>query len=166
MDRSVVNLYTLLYTLGVSIVLAIAYSLRSGVVEGLAQKTTKSFSRPKAAAVAYDAQVAGAFDDLRQSPSWWSDKKIFELERRAIFSKVGVPGKTLSKPLMAQDLVIRDPCVQIPEAWRLSNFRDRWILVRCHSRKRQTAPYMPQRMPAQSICCNQERIRQLDSAWV
>ena len=166
MDRSVVNLDTLLYTLGVSIVLVIAYALRSGVVEGLPQKTTKSFSRPKTADAAYDAQVAGAFEDLRQTPSWWSDERIFELERRAIFSKVGVPGKTLSKPLIARDLVIRDPCIQIPEAWRLSNFRDRWILVRCHSRKGQTAPYIPQRMPAQSICCDQEGIRQLDSAWV
>ena len=117
MDRSVVNLDRLLYTLGVGILLAIAYALRSGVVEGLAQKTTKSFSRPKQADVAYDAQVAGTFDDLRRSPSWWTDGEIFELERRAIFCKVGVPGKTLSKPLMAQDLVIHDPCIQIPEAW-------------------------------------------------
>lgn len=111
MDRSVVNLDTLLYTLGVSIVLGIAYALRSGVVEDLPQKTTKSFSRLKTADAAYDAQVAGAFEDLRQTPSWWSDERIFELERRAIFSKVGVPGKTLSKPLMVRDLVIRDPCI-------------------------------------------------------
>ncbi|KAH7372128.1 Rieske [2Fe-2S] iron-sulfur domain-containing protein [Cadophora sp. MPI-SDFR-AT-0126] len=88
MDNSVITLGTLLYTLGISVVLAIAYVLKSVDTEkSYGQVIVKPIFGPKTANTFENTKLPEASYDLRQSPSWWSDEKIFELEKRAIFSK-------------------------------------------------------------------------------
>lgn len=70
---------------------------------------------------------------------WWKDPKIFELERRAIFSKVSSCGNADFNVLTETGLVFCDPCLQIQDGWRLPNFRDRRILFYRHTGEGQAA---------------------------
>lgn len=84
-----------LYTIGIGIVLLIGYALRSVNFENPPEKATSRAvlwlygKRGEELAIAVSADASNLTPDLRQSPSWWTDEKIFELESRAIFSKVG-----------------------------------------------------------------------------
>jgi hypothetical protein len=59
------------------------------------------------------------------SSAWWIDEKLFQLERRAIFSKARNPlsMRRLTLLITSEDLGICHPCLEIPETWRLSYFR-------------------------------------------
>jgi hypothetical protein len=74
------------------------------------------------------------------SQNWWIDEKTFQLERRAIFSKVWlfIP-KSLALTDVRVDMALRDSCIAIPKTRRLSNFRYRGVLIHYNSRERQTA---------------------------
>ncbi|KAG4429608.1 hypothetical protein IFR05_014915 [Cadophora sp. M221] len=92
MDRSIITLDALLYTLGVGILLAAGYALRTERFENVLRKLTPRFifrasSKGEKVQHAMKDEKPETPVDLRQSPSWWSDEKIFELESRAIFSK-------------------------------------------------------------------------------
>lgn len=84
-----------LYTIGIGIVLLIGYALRSVNFENPPGKATSRAvlwlygKRGEEPAIAVSPDASHLTPDLRQSPSWWTDEKIFELESRAIFSKVG-----------------------------------------------------------------------------
>ncbi|KAK0105061.1 hypothetical protein ONS96_004464 [Cadophora gregata f. sp. sojae] len=86
MDNIFVSLDALLYTLGISILLVIAYALNSRNAQSNYKKET---IKPKSGTgdTVQHAKALEIYEDLRQSPSWWSDEKLFEVEKRAIFSK-------------------------------------------------------------------------------
>ncbi|KAH7311056.1 Rieske [2Fe-2S] iron-sulfur domain-containing protein [Rhexocercosporidium sp. MPI-PUGE-AT-0058] len=92
MDKLAIALDALLYILSVSVLLIIVYALRSEKSEKLLRKLTPrciswATSPPEKGQHGMELVEPETSVDLRQSPSWWSDDNIFELERRAIFSK-------------------------------------------------------------------------------
>lgn len=94
MDKSVIALDALLYTLGVGILLTAGYALRTERFENILRKLTPRWLSWASSKTREDQHILKVAEpetsvDLRQSPSWWSDEKIFELESRAVFSKVG-----------------------------------------------------------------------------
>ncbi|KAH9211545.1 Rieske [2Fe-2S] iron-sulfur domain-containing protein [Leptodontidium sp. 2 PMI_412] len=92
MDKSVIALDALLYTLGVGILLTAGYALRTERFENILRKLTPRWLSWASSKTREDQHILKVAEpetsvDLRQSPSWWSDEKMFELESRAVFSK-------------------------------------------------------------------------------
>jgi hypothetical protein len=116
---------SLYYSLGLGILFIAAYTLSNLRFEAVSTRFSSILGKSKKGeskllispeTAATDASVLPA----ELSSKWWTDEEIFQLERRAIFSKVGKCNlcRHFSDELSI-DMALRDACQQLSESWRL-----------------------------------------------
>jgi hypothetical protein len=95
---------SLYYSVGCGIILAIVYALSHLPFENISTKIRLALRKSQKAGLEEHTtllETAGAADAVltpKISPSWWNDEEIFQLERRAIFSKVNQPALRVQRP--------------------------------------------------------------------
>jgi hypothetical protein len=124
------TLDTSFYLAGLSFVLVVVYLSQSFNFEKLFLRVTailparlggksrKHQLPEKSDTTSFEAaKVKQTTPTAKYSPSWWTNEKIFQLERRAIFSKVYDLLRVYAPTqlILKLELAVCNPCFQIPE---------------------------------------------------
>lgn len=113
------------YSAGIAIILASVYALRLTRIQNFLSKIFLALGAwlENTAKEEFEYQVPLATSKEKLTASkytsaWWTDEKQFQLERRAIFSKVCslffIAFEIVDN--FTTDLAICDPCFKVPEA--------------------------------------------------
>jgi hypothetical protein len=94
---------SLYYSVGCGIILAIVYAVSHLQFENISTKIRLALRKSQKGGLEEHTTsrgTAGAADAVitpKISPSWWNEEEIFQLDRRAIFSKVNQPARIVQR---------------------------------------------------------------------